>query len=61
MKGPKDRLLMMTETVDQSFQKVPRDENGHYGGRTFLPYESQKLKKRLDSERQLKIAEEMQL
>ena len=28
MKGPRDRLLLMTETVDQSFQRFPRDSKG---------------------------------
>ena len=30
---------MMTETVDQSFQKLPRDPKGLYGGMSPLPYE----------------------
>ena len=32
LKGPKDRLLMMTESVDQSFQVMPHDPSGIYGG-----------------------------
>ena len=30
---------MMTESVDQSFQKIPRDPRGIYGGMSPLPYE----------------------
>ena len=30
---------MMTESVDQSFQKVPRDPRGIYGGMSPLPHE----------------------
>ena len=33
MKGPRDRLLMMTETNDQSFKLLPRDSRGFYGAR----------------------------
>jgi len=43
MKGPKDRLFMMTESVDQSFKRLPRDSTGIYGGRLLLPHEKQQL------------------
>lgn len=43
MKGPKDRLYMMTESVDQSFKRLPRDKAGIYGGRLFLPHEKNNL------------------
>lgn len=33
MKGPKDRLLMMTEQVDQTFENLPKDPTGVYGGK----------------------------
>jgi hypothetical protein len=39
IKGPRDRLLMMTESVDQSFQQLPRDPDGLRGGRSPLPHE----------------------
>lgn len=42
MKGPKDRLFMMTESVDQSFQRLPRDPKGIYGGMMLLPHEKQR-------------------
>lgn len=42
MKGPRDRLLMMTESIDQSFKQVPRDQKGIYGGRSPLPHEKKK-------------------
>ena len=32
IKGPRDRLLMMTESVDQSFQEFSHDPRGLYGG-----------------------------
>ena len=40
LKNPKDRLLLMTEHVDQSFQLVPKDPNGIIGGR--FPHPSEK-------------------
>ena len=46
MKGPKDRLLMMTESIDQSFQRLPKDCNGMYGGMTLLPHEKKKMNDR---------------
>lgn len=39
MKGPKDRLIMMTESVDQSFQNLPRDRRGIYGAMMLHPHE----------------------
>jgi hypothetical protein len=42
MKGPKDRLFMMTESVDQSFQRLPRDPKGIFGGMMLLPHEKQR-------------------
>lgn len=39
MKGPRDRLLLMTETVDQSFQRFPRDSKGISGGSWPFPHE----------------------
>ena len=53
IKGPRDRLLMMTETVDQSFQKYSRDPKGIKGGRSPLPHE-----RRADSEYQSKNEQE---
>ena len=39
LKGPRDRLLLMTETTDQSFKLYPRDPEGIKGGRSPLPHE----------------------
>lgn len=33
MKGPRDKLLKMTEQTDQTFSKMPHDPTGVYGGR----------------------------
>lgn len=54
MKGPKDRLFMMTESVDQSFKRLPRDSKGIYGGRLLLPHEKKKHLETLEREQQQK-------
>jgi hypothetical protein len=41
IKGPRDRLLLMTEEVDQSFQIYPKDPKGKKAGRP--PMEHEKL------------------
>lgn len=52
VKNARDRLLLMTESVDQSFQEYPLDHRGHYGGQYPLEYEKEEiLKKRLQEER----------
>lgn len=40
LKNPKDRLLLMTENVDQSFQEYPKDPQGIFGGRLPWPWET---------------------
>ena len=47
MKGPRDRLLMMTETNDQSFKVLPRDSSGVFGARFPLNYEKRERQKTL--------------
>ena len=44
LKHPRDRLLMMTEQVDQSFQNYPQDKRGVYGGRFPHEYEIEEEK-----------------
>lgn len=39
VKNPKDRLLLMTEQIDQSFQMYPKDPKGIIGGRFPHPIE----------------------
>lgn len=55
IKNPRDRLLKMTEHVDQSLQFYPRDSRGLYGGRFPFQYEKneEKIQKELE-EKELK-------
>jgi hypothetical protein len=59
IKGPRDRLLMMTESVDQSLQNFSHDPQGMYGGKS--EYKEKTLGDNTIEEEPLPIIEEVKI
>ena len=56
MKGPRDRLLMMTETNDQSLKLLPRDPRGLFGAR--FPMNQEKVNQKQVKDQEIKVVDQ---